>query len=607
MRTLLSVLTLFVLLGFGGASVRVAASEPLLTPWGEALLNDHRAFHAGQQTQPVQPWREYPRPTLIRANWLNLNGYWELFVPGPESGPTPVSRPVLVPFPVESRLSGVGRPLRHLGYRTRFAIPAAWSGQRILLHFGAVDAETVVLVNGREVGRHHGAYDPFTFDITDFLYRPEDALSATPVPTPRENVLEVYVSDPTEQGRQMRGKQSSEPSGIWYTSASGIWQTVWLEPVAESHIRAIDVETDIETGAVNVRLDVARPKENHFVAVEIFLDGRSLAKLYGGLDGPLRLTLPREEIRLWSPESPVLYDVDIRLHEGEKAVDQVRGYFALRTITIEPDERGHRRVHLNGRPIFLHGIIDQGYWPDGITTPPSDAAVETDIRTMKVLGFNTIRKLAKIEPERWYAWCDRLGMLVWQDIPNANNRTPEGREAFARELQAVVEARRRHPSLVAWTLFNEGHGQHRTAELVELLRQIDPGRPINAASGWNDEGVGDFHDVHKFPGPAIPTPPDPARALLCGSYGGYTLIVPGHLWTRDTWGYRHVADSETLLARYVQLQEELATLIPYGLAGAAFHQFADTEGECNGLVTYDRRRLKIPAEQIQAVNRTLAK
>ncbi|HBT77018.1 MAG TPA: beta-galactosidase [Planctomycetaceae bacterium] len=578
------------------------AGGGMLTPWGEVLLQQ-------QAAGPVLPHLEYPRPTLIRDRWRNLNGRWDIFLPDadgkihvPDSAvPNHPARSILVPFPAGSVLSGVPAAAPQMHYRTLFTIPADWSGNRVHLHFGAVDWGAVVYVNGREVGRHLGGYTPFFLDITEAIH----AIPASDQPdsAAQSNLLDVIVFDPTQSGDQIRGKQSTEPTGIWYGASSGIWQSVWLEPVPASHVRRIETETDIRTGTVDVRLDVSMPKPNHFVAVEIFAGEESIAELYGGLNGPLRLAIPVDKLVLWTPDSPFLYTIVVRLLEGETAIDRVQGYFAARTVAILPDENGYRRVNLNDRPIFLQGIIDQGYWPDGMYTAPSDAAVESDIRTMKSLGFNTIRKHAKVESERWYAWCDRIGMLVWQDIPNGNNGTTAAQHQFERELAAIVDARRRHPSIVVWTLFNEGRGQHRTAELVALLRKLDPDRLIDAASGWKDYGVGDFNDVHQFPGPAMPPQHDPNRASVLGSYGGITLIVPGHLWTEETWGYRHATDSEALLREYRLRNGQLRELLPRGLAAAAFHQFTDVESECNGLVTYDRRRLKIPPEDLKEINR----
>ena len=563
---------------------------PMLTTWGEKLLADRRAGHA------QSPHGEHPRPTLRRERWQTLNGPWELFVPGNE---TP--RTVFVPFPVESTLSGIGEPLREMTYRRRFSIPNEWRGMRILLHFEAVDDEATVWVNGRQLGKHRGGYTPFTFDITEaapFLAADSDNRTV--------HLLEVHVVDPCDAGGQMRGKQSREPGGIWYTGASGIWQTVWLEAVPSSYIADLEFDVSPDAAGVTVRPNIVAPKPNLFLATEIYSAGRKVAETYGGLDGPLRMTIPESQRHLWSPERPHLYDVHVRLFEGETVVDDLQSYFTLRTLALRPDAVGRQRLFLNERPFFLQAVIDQGYWPDGVYTPPGDAAVETEIRTAKLLGFNTIRKHAKLESRRWYYWCDVVGMLVWQDVPSAGNHTAASRERFGRELLEILESRRHHPSLAVWTLFNEGRGQHRTDAYVELLRQHDPGRLIDAASGWNDTGTGDFQDVHKFPGPEMPAEPDPRRAAVLGSFGGITLLVPGRTWTTESWGHRHVADSETLLAEYARLYAALPPLIERGLVGAAFHQLVDVESECNGLITYDRRHLKVPPEKIHDINATFS-
>lgn len=561
----------------------------MLTSWGEGVFERQHAEPA------AVPHAEHPRPTLERADWMPLNGLWTLRIPL-ESARS-VSLPILVPFPAGSTLSGVKDVPPKIIYTRELTIPPAWKGKRILLHFEAVDWETTVTLNGRVLGMHHGGYDPFTFDITEALAARAEGRSS--------DTLEVAVFDPTQHGEQMLGKQSTEPSGIWYSPTNGIWQSVWLEAVPVTHVRSLDVETDTETGAVSVRLDLAEPKPHQFVAMAVRSAGKEVARLYAGCNGPFRLTIPRDSLILWNPDTPHLYDIEVRIMQGETVIDSVKSYFGLRTIATIPGPDGRMRVHLNGKPVFLLGVIDQGYWPDGRYTAPSDAAIESDIRTVKLLGFNTIRKHAKVEPERWYYWCDRIGLLVWQDIPGAANRTADSQEGFERELRAVVRARRSHPSLIVWTLFNEGRGQHRTEKYVELLRMLDPERLIDNASGWNDAGLGDLLDGHKFPGPEMPKDPDPHRAAVLGSYGGITLLVAEHLWTTQTWGYQHVADSEKLLGVFETLQRELAALIPQGLAGAAFHQLTDVESECNGLITYDRRRIKVPPESVRKINESL--
>ncbi len=552
---------------------------PLETPWSKELT-----------AKNVHP--EYPRPMMVREHWLNLNGPWELkdgIVPATE----PFKETILVPFPVESKLSGVGRPMDAFACRRTFTVPETWPKEsRILLHFGAVDWSSMIFVNGRQVGAHLGGYDPFSFDITENLR------------TDRPNELMVWVFDPTNRGEQPRGKQTQTPSGIWYTSISGIWQTVWLEPVPPESIREIRMSGDIDQGEITVHAEVSKPRKDLSVYVEVFDGDKLVSQAYGGCNGPLLVKIPKESLKLWSPDSPNLYQIRVRLLDKEMPIDRIGTYYGLRKIDLAKDEQGRVRIRLNNKFTFLMGVLDQGYWPDGLYTAPSDQAIQSDLLVAKSLGFNLIRKHVKIEPQRWYYWADRLGMFVWQEMPEAENRTPEAQKQFELELQRMVQSLANHPSIIIWTLFNEGWGQHRTSELVEKVRQLDPTRLVNAASGWKDFGVGQLIDQHKFPGPESPTA-DGKRALVIGSFGGLTLVPPkANLWTPETWGYQHVPDSETLLNRYRDMHEELRNLIrKTGLSAAVFHQLIDVESECNGLISFDRKLLKVPSENVRSINK----
>ncbi|MDR1141526.1 MAG: hypothetical protein LBL62_07525 [Planctomycetaceae bacterium] len=559
----------------------------LKTPWGKDILPGH--VHS-----------EYPRPNLVRKDWLNLNGLWDW-----KDGSRPAllnaadsnryDGQILVPFPIGSTLSGVNRFFERIIYRRFFTLPEEWSKEcRILLHFGAVDWEAVVWVNGRQVGTHRGGYDAFSFDITNYL----KGTQAGP------NELVVQVFDPTDHGKQPRGKQSTNPSGIWYSPVTGIWQTVWLEPVPADYLRNVRFLPDYETGIVTILTEVDKPRKDLTVTAEAFDGEETVTEAFGGSDGPLLMRFDKNTLKSWSPDSPHLYQFRIRLLDKDVPVDQIGSYIAFRKIDLFQDRQGFSRIRLNDKTLFQMGIIDQGYWPDGLYTPPSDDAVRMDIRVAKSLGFNVIRKHLKIEPARWYYWCDRLGMLVWQDMPSGENRTPEAQTQFKEELQKMIQSLSVHPSVVLWTIFNEGTGQHQTAKYVEMVGKLDPSRLVNGAGGWIDVGVGDLNDSHKFPGPEMPKP-NPRRASVIGSFGGFTLIPPAkNLWTPDTWGFQHVPDSETLSKRYQMLHDELRRLIrEQGLAGAIFHQLVDVESECNGLTSYDRVLLKIPPEEFEKINR----
>ena len=561
-------------------SESVAKNRSLLTSWGEAVTPNN-----------VHP--EYPRPTLVRTQWLNLNGSWDWKEANDQQ--EDFTRQILVPFPVESTLSGVSQPTERCLYRRTFTIPSDWAeDNHILLHFGAVDWQATVFVNSQQVGTHRGGYDPFSFDITPFIHRHEP------------NELVVHVFDPSQKGEQPRGRQSTVPAGVWYTASTGIWQTVWLEPVSPHFIQTLQIiRADEKTGTVTLFPMVNTLQKDLTVMAEV-LDGEEvIAKVYGGCDGPLLLQFSNtHRVETWSPDSPYLYQVRVQLSHKEVPIDRVSSYFAFRKIEIVKEE-GIPVIYLNGKRLFLMGVIDQGYWPDGLSTAPSDNASRMDISVAKLLGFNVIRKYQKIEPERWYSWCDRQGMLVWQDMPGGTNRSSASQTQFREELQRMIQARSRHPSIVAWTIFNEGAGQHNTAGYVDEVRRLDPTRLINATSGWTDSRLGDVHVSHKFPGPEMPAERDTNRAAVIGAFGGLTLVpAPEHLWTHHerAWGYQNIPNSGSLVKRYEQMHEELRRSIQtQGLAGAFFHQLTDIETECNGLMSYNRRMLKVPQQSLEQI------
>lgn len=532
---------------------------------------------------------EYPRPQMVRKSWQNLNGEWTYAITHRYAGrPSAFGGRILVPFPIESQLSGAGvwvAPDQRLWYRRAFTVPSLPAGHRLLLHFGGVDWEAVVSVNGREVGQHRGGYDPFTFDITDALRRGASN---------DEQDLVVAVRDPTDGGDQPRGKQVSRPRGIYYTAVTGIWQTVWLEPVPDTHITSLRIDPDVDRGRVSVTVASSR---NAHVTVTALDGDREVGRQSGASGSALMFPIPNP--RRWGPADPFLYRLRARLETG----DEVESYFGMRSIAVKADASGVRRLHLNGQPLFQLGLLDQGWWPDGLYTAPTDEALAFDIEKTKELGFNLIRKHVKVEPARWYYHCDRLGMIVWQDMPSAEDMSPAGESIFARELRAMVDALRNHPSIVMWVPFNEDWGQHATEKHVAWLQAYDPSRLVNNASGWDDMKVGDVVDLHAYPGPATP-PLEPQRAAVLGEFGGLGLPLDGHTWLdRGNWGYRSYTTQPELNTAYQSLLAQLRLHAGDGLSSAIYTQTTDVEIEVNGVMTYDRSAVKLSPESIAANKR----
>ena len=556
----------------------VPRTPPLLTSWG-------------MEVTPHNIHAEYPRPTFVRSKWLNLNGLWDWRDDSERQ--EGFTRQILVPFPVESTLSGIARHTERCDYRRTFSIPAGWAeDDHIFLHFGAVDWEATVLVNGQQVGTHRGGYTPFSFDITSFVRRTE----------PNELIVQVF--DPTQRGDQPRGKQSDVPSGVFYTASTGIWQTVWLEPVPPMYIKTLQIQADYETGLVTIVPEINTTRRDLTVVAEAFDGAESIATAYGGCDGsPLLMSFNQSRVKKWSPDSPHLYHIRVQLLYRDSPVDKVGSYFAFRNVEILRGREGYPVVHLNGKRLFLMGVVDQGYWPDGLYTAPTDKAHLMDISVAKAIGFNVIRKYQKIEPECWYFWADKMGILVWQDMPSGDNRSLAAQQQYRTELQRMIQSRLQHPSIIAWTIFNEGAGQHNTAEYVDMVRLLDPTRFISSASGWADTGLGDFNVSHKFPGPEMPEP-DVNRATIIGAFGGLELTPPvENRWSEETWWHRRVSDPESLVRRYEQMHEELRRFIRMrGLAGAFFHQLYDIEAECNGFCSYDRQFSKVPPETLERIH-----
>jgi len=531
---------------------------------------------------PTNSHPEYPRPQLVRPDWQNLNGLWDYAVTSRSvQEPTNFDGKILVPFPIESSLSGVKRRFDEnstLWYQRTFQVPPGWAGRRVRLHFGAVDWEARVYVNGREIGQHRGGYDAFSFDITDSLKWSGD------------EEVRVAVADPTE-GDQPRGKQSRNPEGIFYTPSSGIWQTVWLEPVPKLCIDSLRLIPDVDGHQLRVRVASASRAGPLQVEVQAFADGKEVGHVTGQPNEDL--DLPIDSMHLWSPNDPFLYDLRVTLKNGGETEDTVTSYFGMRKIALHTDSDGITRIVLNDQFVFQIGTLDQGFWPDGIHTAPTDDASRFDIEFLKRSGFNLARKHVKVEPERWYYWCDKLGLLVWQDMPSGNNTTPDSRTQFEIELQRMVEGRCNHPSIIVWVLFNEGWGQYDTERLATWLKSMDPSRLVDDASGWTDNRGGDIIDMHSYPGPDCPLP-ERNRAAALGEFGGLGLGVPDHTWSKKSWGYLLMPDADTLTVRYCRLLDRVYLLRnASGLSAAIYTQTTDVETECNGLMTYDRAVTKI--------------
>ncbi len=553
------------------------------------------------QVNPEAPLPEYPRPQLVRESWLNLNGRWQ-WSPAAPKDPVPVGKPldrsIVVPFPIESSLSGVAEHHDRLWYRRTFHIPADWQGQRTMLNFGAVDWEASVYINGKKVGEHRGGYDPFSFDITD-------ALNAD-----GEQEIIVGIFDPTDAGQQPRGKQVRKPEGIWYTPCTGIWQTVWLEPVPQSHITSIEIVPDLAYSLFRVKVNTdGKPGGS---AVVSLIQSGNVVNRHAAATGAWAVVKCGKP-RLWSPEDPFLYDIQVEYSLAGQPVETVRSYAGLRSIALGKDAKGRTTLMLNGEPYFQVGPLDQGFWPDGIYTAPTDQALRYDIEVTKSLGFNMARKHVKVEPDRWYYWADTLGLLVWQDMPSSEpyigpndpdaHRSKESTAQYEAELTSMIAAHRNHPCIVIWVPFNEGWGQFDTGRIVDLVRKLDPSRLVNSASGWTDRKVGDVIDWHRYPAPGSPAP-EPKRAAVLGEFGGLGLAIPGHLWKADHWGYKGMRDPEDLTRTYEKfLKDAYGLRESAGLSAIVYTQITDVEVECNGLLTYDRAVIKPDVDRIAAANR----
>jgi len=585
-----------VLLGF--FALGLAEQDPGWRPAGNRIMT-----RWAKEVRPDRALLEYPRPQMVRRDWLNLNGLWDYAIADKGAvRPAAWQGKILVPFAAESALSGVGQAVgaaKELWYRREVSLSPAWRSGKVLLHFGAVDWESTVWINGREAGTHRGGYDPFTYDVTGAL---------TPGGT-QEIVVRVF--DPTNEAESpiARGKQVVRPRGIMYTAVTGIWQTVWIEPVPATYVAKLNVTPDVDRETLTVEPAIAENAQGTTLAISISRGGAAVAKTEVRDGAPAVLKIPRPE--LWSPDNPALYDIQAVLKRDGKVLDEVASYAGMRKISLGKDDQGYLRLFLNNRPLFELGPLDQGWWPDGLYTAPTDAALRFDLETIKALGMNMLRKHVKVEPDRLYYWCDKLGLLVWQDMPSALfKREAHSPEALAQrdaqwegEWKAIIDALRNHPSIVMWVPFNEGWGQYDTERIAAWTKRYDPTRLVNNASGGKDQGVGDVSDVHNYPGPGMPALEE-KRAAVLGEFGGLGLPVRGHLWqTEGNWGYRNFEDIKAYEARYTDLIKNLYPLVDKGLAAAVYTQTSDCETEVNGLMTYDREVIKLDPARFAAVNR----
>ncbi len=570
------------------------AGDKIKTKWAETI-------------DPNNVLPEYPRPIMERSEWTNLNGLWEYAIlPVGQQEPQTFDGKILVPFAVESSLSGVQKEPgkeNELWYKRTFTVPGSWKSNTVLLHFGAVDWKTEVFINDIKVGSHTGGYTPFSFDITPYL-------------TSGNQKLVVKVWDPTSDSYIPRGKQVTKPEGIWYTPVSGIWQTVWLEPVPKKHIASLKTIPNIDTKQISVKACTQNATVGDIIEVIVKDGSQVVAKGKAAAGESVDITLPN--MKLWSPESPFLYDLEVNLYEKGRLSDKVKSYAAMRKVSSKKDSEGIVRLQLNNKDYFQFGPLDQGWWPDGLYTAPTDEALLYDIQKTKDFGFNMIRKHVKVEPARWYTHCDRLGILVWQDMPNGDHsprwqnrnyfdgkeleRSIESEANFRKEWKEIMDYLISYPSIVIWVPFNEAWGQFKTPEIVAWTKNYDPSRLVNPASGGNHYHVGDMLDLHNYPGPEMYLF-DAERVNVLGEYGGIGLPLQEHLWQTDrNWGYVQFKNSKEVTDEYIKYANLLKNFIKRGFSAAVYTQTTDVEGEVNGLMTYDRKVIKLEESRLRAIN-----
>ena len=594
--TFISVLC--ILFSLGVSAQWKPAGDRIKTSWAE-------------QINPENVLPEYPRPIMERGEWKNLNGLWQYaIVDKGARTPQAFDGEILVPFAVESSLSGVQKRIddtKELVYQRTFEVPSAWKGKQVLLHFGAVDWKADVWVNDVKVGSHTGGYAPFSFDITPALVA-------------KSNKLVVRVWDPTDKSYQPRGKQVSKPSGIWYTPVSGIWQTVWLEPVNEKHIANLRILPDVDANVLKVDACVAEGTATDMLEVSVY-DGNQLVASGKSINGEqVDVEMP-QDVKLWSPDSPFLYTLKVALINKGKVVDKVDSYAAMRKFSSRRDENGIVRLELNNQPLFQFGPLDQGWWPDGLYTAPTDEALRYDVQKTKDFGFNMIRKHIKVEPARWYMHCDQLGIIVWQDMPSGDKnpewqmrkyfdgaerlRSPESEANYRKEWKEIMDYLYSYPCIGTWVPFNEAWGQFKTQEIAEWTKQYDPSRLVNPASGGNHYTCGDILDLHNYPAPSMYLY-DAQRATVLGEYGGIGLVLKDHLWEPNrNWGYVQFNSSKEATDEYVKYAEMLYNMVVKGFSGAVYTQTTDVEIEVNGLMTYDRKVIKLDEKRVREINQRI--
>jgi hypothetical protein len=563
------------------------AENPIMTKWATDV-------------DPLKPWLKYPRPDMVRNEWMDLNGLWNYAITPKGVKPEKWDGSILVPYPVESALSGVKKKVtekENLWYKRTFTIPNVWKKKHLLLNFEACDWETRVWVDGKEAGVHRGGYDPFTFDITGL-----------PGKTKLHELL-VCVWDPTDKGAQPRGKQVSAPGSIWYTSTTGIWQTVWIEPVNESWISSFRTVTNADNGTISFKTEV-KNADAGTLFFKIKKEGKTVATASGNANS--EITAQINDPVLWSPDKPFLYDISVELKNDNKTVDKVNSYTGIRKISIGKTPDGFTRMLLNNEFIYQNGPLDQGFWPEGIYTPPTEAAMVYDLQMTKKMGFNMLRKHVKVENRIFYYWCDKLGILVWQDMPSGDqsiwgnmpdiNKSKEATEQYELELKRMIETKYNHPSIIMWVPFNEGWGQFETGRITQLISDYDHTRLVNSSSGWTDRGTGNVNDIHHYPDPAV-QPSEEKRAIVLGEFGGLGLPLQGHTWEQKNWGYRNMADTLQLLSKYESYLDMVHRFVKEnGLSASIYTQTTDVETETNGLMTYDRKINKMGVNNVFNAN-----
>lgn len=585
-----------------------------LTALGYSRAGDRIATSWGEAVTPDNVWQQYPRPIMERGEWENLNGLWDYaIVDVSVTSPDKYDGEILVPFPVESSLSGVGKEVgenKALWYKRTFSVPSEWEGKDILLNFGAVDWQCDVWVNEMKVGSHEGGYTPFSLNITPAL------------DSGGTNTLTVRVYDPTDCSYQPHGKQVSKPSGIWYTPVTGIWQTVWLEPVSPLHISSLRILPDIDANTLTIDLTPSYITPDQTVEVKVFDNGQLVASGRGEDGETVTVSMP-EEVKLWSPDAPNLYDMEVSLYYDGALSDKVNSYAAMRKFSTKRDDKGKMRIQLNNKDLFQYGPLDQGWWPDGLYTPPSYEAMIYDIDKTKDLGFNMIRKHIKVEPATWYTYCDRAGIIVWQDMPSGDKgpewqnhryfdgtemeRSLESEATYRKEWKEIIDCLYNYPSICTWIPFNEAWGQFKTCEIAEWTKSYDSSRLVNPASGGNFYKCGDILDLHNYPGPAMYLYDDD-RVNVLGEFGGIGYVVDNHIWNPDrNWGYIQFKNSKDVTDEYVKYVNEVRDLVDDGFSAAVYTQTTDVEVEVNGLMTYDRKVVKMDEERVRKANTELCR